>query len=120
MEGVKTAGMVQGTPDWQLDLMYESETDRLWAEQQDQPKANPLEKFDFDALNEAHANLHVPLLDCKSIVKYIGEAIEAIPGTPEADKLASIADQISDLSADINDIYKRLYGLMFPIEVVSA
>ena len=117
---MKTAGMVKGTPDWQLDMMYESESDRLWEEQQDQPKANPLEKFNFDALNEAHASLLVSLIECKSIDKYIGEAIEAIPGTPEADKLALIADSISDLCADIKDIYKRLYGLMFPSKAVST
>ena len=29
----KTAGMVQGTPDWQLDRMYETETEKILEEQ---------------------------------------------------------------------------------------
>lgn len=120
MEGVKTAGMVHGTPDWQLDRMYESELAQAWEDGQMEEKANPLEQFDFDALNEAHSSLYVALLDCKSLVKFIGETMDAIPGTPEADKLAAISDQVSDLSADIDGICKRLYGLMFPDKAVSA
>lgn len=117
---MKTAGMVKGTPDWQLDKMYEDESDRLWTEQQEQPKANPLKQFGFDELNDAHSSLCVPLLDCQSIVKFIGDAINAIPGTPEADKLASIADEVSDLEAEIDKISKTLHDLMFPNKAVNA
>lgn len=111
---VRTAGMVQGTPDWQLDRLYEIESERLWEEQQEEPKANPLEKYDFDALNDAHSCFTVIKSDYRSIIKYIGFAIDAIPGTPEADKLAEISDTISDLWADMKEISAKLYGQMFP------
>lgn len=114
MEGVKTAGMVQGTPDWQLDKLYEKECDRAWEEQQEEPKSNQLEKFNFDELNDAHSNFAVIKCDCQSLVKYIGFAIDALPGTPEADKLAGISDTISDLWAEMKEISARLYGQMFP------
>lgn len=116
---MRTAGMVNGTPDWQLDMMYENESAMMWEAQQEQPKANPLERFDFDALNAAHAHLSVPELDCKSIVDFIGRTIDEIPGTPEADKLASLADEVSDIYAEIKKIREKLYGLMFPSKAVN-
>ena len=120
MEGVKTAGMVQGTPDWQLDLMYESELAQAWEDGQVKDKVQPLERFDFDALNESSSSLSVVLLDAKSMIKYLGQAIDAVPGTPEAHKLAAFSDMVSDLAYDIKQIQEAMLKLMFPNGRVSA
>ena len=107
-----TAGMVHGTPDWQLDRMVESEAAAAWEDQQVKEVPKPLDSFSFDQKNEAHSSLTVVDLDFSSIKKYLAEACDAIPGTPEADKMASIYDAVSDLYAEMIEIKETIHKSM--------
>ena len=107
MEGVKTAGMVHGTPDWQLDRMYENESDRIWAEQnQEHPEA-------FDLLpSEILLEVYTHLLTAKECnldhaLEWIGDTMNKVVGTPEYDKLASIYDSINNIVPEVMKISNK-------------
>ena len=106
---IKKAGDVVGTPDWQLNLMYETESDRLWEEQNKQPE-DPLDSIDMDNLLEASCNLNTAkTCDNDNALDWIAKAIELIKGTPEAEKLADIYDRLSDLTYEMVLIHDRLH-----------
>ena len=109
---IMTAGMVHGTPDWQLDRMVESEAAAAWEDQQVKDVPKPLDSLTFNQKNEAHSSLTVVELDFKGVKKYLSDACDAIPGTPEADKLASIYDTVSDLYAEVIEIRKTIHKSM--------
>jgi hypothetical protein len=101
---VRTAGMVQGTPDWQLDRMYENESDRIWAEQNtEQPEA--LDFVPVVTLVEMHRDLvFANDFDLNAALYWIENAMNRIHDTPEYDRLASIYDAVSDLRFEIKKI----------------
>ena len=107
---ILTAGMVKGTPDWQLDNQYEAETAAEWERQNapDVEPINPLNCKNFDQINLAWAQLETMKTEFGCIETNFTNAIDAIRNTPEADKLASIFDQMSDLVLEITNIRKHL------------
>lgn len=121
---MKTAGMVNGTPDWQLDRMIEIEADKQWEEQQPKETAKRLDDYGFDDFNEAHADLVVVLSSIGrkygGALKYIEQAIDAIKGTPEADKMTELYDAICDIRYEFKQISELLHNKMFPKEEKTA
>lgn len=106
---MRTAGMVTGTPDWQLDLMYEGESAEMWEKANEQPK-EPLDFIEPNNLLEAYSKLWTAkTCDFDNALRWISEAIENLKGTPEADRLASIYDAVSDLSYEVRKIYEKAH-----------
>lgn len=111
MENIKRAGDVIGVPGWQLELMAGAEDAKKWAEQGEQD--DPLKKFSFDKLNWAYSSLTVAKLDMESIINYTSDAMQAIKGTDESDRLAEICDAVSDLHFELVNIMQKIYKEMF-------
>ena len=105
---IKTAGMVQGTPDWQLDRMYETESARMWEGQQEQALPAPIEKYSNDTLIEVFAKLDTMRYNFEAIVQWFGDAARMIDGTNESAKIASIADTVSDLGFEARQLQKSI------------
>ena len=110
---MKRAGDVVGTPDWQLDLMYETESAQMWAEQNSEFKPlserfKPLKGVSRDAVLHAHSNLYV--VDCGELnhLFYMEQALKLIAGTQEGQKLASLYDRLCDLQYDIHELSTKL------------
>ena len=104
----RTAGMVIGTPDWQLDMMYEGESAEMWEKSNEQPK-EPLDFIEEQKLLGAATKLFVAKTsDLDNALTWISEAVDLIAGTPEADKLASIYDAVSDLSYEMMQIQQKV------------
>lgn len=108
MEIVRTAGMVQGTPDWQLDMMYESESARMWEEQQVIEPVRELAKKDYDSLLEAWSALETAKMGFEMIDKYLVKAINRLDATPESYRIGSISDSLCDLADELHHIEKLL------------
>ena len=106
---VRTAGMVNGTPDWQLDRMWESESARKWEEQQEQPK----DAFDFvepEDLLAVYAHLNTAKeTSIDHAIEWTEKAMELIKGTPEYDKLAVLYDTLSDVGYDMMQIADKAH-----------
>ena len=99
-----TAGRT-GTPDWQLDNMIEAEAAQAW---ENQSAARPLAGCDYDSINNAWAALETMRISFNLLEDHFATATRQIEGTPEADKLASIFDQLSDLATEVRSIQSTL------------
>lgn len=106
----RTAGMVRGTPEWQLDNQYEAETAAEWARQNapEEEPINLLNRKDYDTLISAWAALENVKAEFGLMETNFAKAMEKIPNTPESDRLASIFNQLSDLMLEVTAIRQRL------------
>ena len=88
-----------------LDAAYEAESARMLEEQQIHEEPVPeMRKLDEQETVEAYAGC-VVALDCfEHTLNWIAETIDRAKGTAEADKLASIYDQLSDLKLETKKI----------------
>lgn len=102
-----TAGMVKGTPDWQLDRIYESECAEAW-EKENEPQPTEISRYSFESINRAWAALETAKSTFGLLESEICEALESIIGTPQSDKLASLYDTISDLALEVKEIRDEL------------
>ena len=107
---IKRAGDVVGTPDWQLNRLYENESDRMWEEMNRTEISDPLDEVDTQNLLSVSTHLETAKeCDFDFALDWISKSIELIKGTPEADKLASIYDAVSDLSYEMMQIAKKAH-----------
>lgn len=105
----KTAGMVRGTPEWQLDNQYEAETAAEWERQNAEAEPiNLLNRKDYDTLISAWAALENVKAEFGLMETNFAKAMEKIPNTPESDRLASVFDQLSDLMLEVTAIRQRV------------
>ena len=88
------AGDVVGTPDWQLDAMWQAEAAAEW-ERLNEP--DPAEK----QMKEAAKHISEGLSEIDSGLDKISEAVSALYDTPMADKVQSFLDSIEDLAVDL-------------------
>ena len=106
----RTAGMVRGTPEWQLDNQYEAETAAEW-ERQNAPEEEPinlLNRKDYDTLISAWAALENVKAEFGLMETEFAKVMEKIPNSPESDRLASVFDQMADLMLEVTAIRQRL------------
>lgn len=87
---IKTAGMVQGTPDWQLDRAYETETaEMLEAAYQD-------DQFPFYSIESSFSEARY----------YIGQAVEHLSRAAEEAAEYGEADPIDALIEKLDDDFR--------------
>ena len=105
---IRTAGMTKGTPDWQLDRMYEEEVAQAWEDLNERPQ--PLNRFTYDTIISAWAALETGRVEFDLLEDNIAKALQHIEGTPESDKLAGLYDALVDLRIEtmrIKDTLKK-------------
>ena len=106
---VRTAGMVNGTPDWQLDRMYEDEAARAWEWLNEQPK-DAFDLVEPEKLLDVYAHLDtVKDINIDHALEWIDETMELLKGTPEHDKLAMLHDALSDIGYDLMQIANKAH-----------
>ena len=106
---IRRAGDVVGTPDWQLDRMYEDESAKKW-EEQTKRAADPMDFIEPEDLLYASTHLEVAKeVNFDNALEWISKTIDLLKGTPEADKLAEIYDRLSDLSSEMMQIHDKAY-----------
>lgn len=91
---VRTAGMVQGTPDWQLDRMYETESAQMWAEGN---------RYDIIySLADARSDLG-------DAMRYLEEAVKDAEDWHSCEgKIRSMIDSVEALMDEIKDLKTEL------------
>lgn len=101
---VRTAGMVNGTPDWQLDLMWEGESARIWEEQ------NAPDPYETQMKNAA-IDMKCACGDTgiSKAIYYLMDAQEELKGTPMEDKVGSLIEVLEDIECDIRSLAEK-YG----------
>lgn len=92
------------TTDAELDRMIEEECGKAWAEQQ--ITVTPINQPSQEQRIEADASARLALDNFNRGMEWLDTTMERVKGTPEADKLASIYDQISDLVYEVRQIKK--------------
>ena len=106
---ITTAGMAKGTPDWQLDRMYEEEVAQAWEKSNEQPP-QPLNNFNYDTLISAWASLETGEMQFELLEDNLAKALQHIEGSPESDKLAELYDSMVDIRIEamrIKDTLKQ-------------
>ena len=88
-----TAGMCNGTPDWQLDMMYENESRILW-ENQNKPT-------DETTLKLAAKSLILAIEDLDISCDLVNEACEMLVDTAEGDRISSV---LQDMERTLKEI----------------
>ena len=83
--------------DWQLDAMYEAESDRIWEEQ----------NKDVD-LTEAITRMGYAYDHACSTGSRLAEAAEGAKGTVFEARIMSIFEDLEQLQADINSLQERM------------
>lgn len=97
------AGRVHGTPDWQLDLLVESDAGKKW-EEMNSPA-------DGESLRLAARSIKWAVEDLDKACDSVNEAAETIVDTPEGDKVLSFLDEmektLKDLKALADEFQRR-------------
>lgn len=100
---IRTAGMVEGTPAWQLDRMVESAASQAW-EDLNEPAPRAIEKISFESLNHAWAAMETMKTSFNLLEDNFATCAEKLEGTPEADKLAGLFDKLADIATECREI----------------
>ena len=95
------AGDVVGTPDWQVDAMWEADAAAEW-ERLNEP--DPAE----DQMKESAGLISTGLSRIDDGLGWISDAVAILDGTPMADKVQSLMESIEDLAVDLG-ILKNHY-----------
>ena len=96
---MKTAGMVQGTPDWQLDRMIETEAADQWA------RLNT--PTDGETLRQAAKSLGYAIDELDVVCDSVNEAAEALKDAPEGDRVRSILDDMEQVLKDLKGMKEK-------------
>lgn len=92
--------------DAQLDALYQAETSRTWNEQQIQAAVPVMRKLSKEELADVSATVQVAT-DCfKHGLDFLSEGIDKVSGSADADKLASLYDQMADIRYEVEKIRK--------------
>lgn len=83
--------------DWQLDAMWEAESDRIWEEQ----------NKDVD-LTEAITRMEYAFEHASDAGQRLAEAAEGAKGTVFEDRIMSIFNDLEQLREDINSLQERM------------
>lgn len=109
----KTAGMVQGTPDWQLDRMWETESAKIWEALNAEP-VSATQKLDGKKRRIACGMIEMMLhMDMAPALEWIAQAYNEVENTPAGDRLAMIYDRMSDIKTDLRCIAAEIKGSGF-------
>ena len=95
-----TAGMVHGTPDWQMDMMYESESARMWEEQNEHDR-------NWDKMLEAVGFLNVALEQMNKVTDSLVGAKEEVENLPCEYKIGSLIESYEDLICEVEKIRQQ-------------
>lgn len=83
--------------DWQLDAMYEAESDKIW---EDQNKDRSLiEVIDY---------MQYAMNYSEDMARNLGEAIEAAKGTVYEARIASVFEDLERLQDDLTSLKARM------------
>lgn len=86
---VRRAGDVVGTSDWQLNRMFESESEKQWE------KLNT--PTDGETLRQGAKSLGYAINELDEACDCVNEAAENLNDTPEGDKVRSILDEMESI-----------------------
>lgn len=100
MEAVRRAGDVVGTPEWQLDLMYENESDRLWE------KLNAPDPYEKE-MKEAAIDIWDAADKLDSAEEELSAAFADLYDTPLRDSISDYMEKISDIRYELYDLAKK-------------
>ena len=93
MMSVRTAGMVQGTPDWQLDLRVETTAADEWARQNSTRR-------DFD-LRPCHSSLKMALSCVRNATNYLAAAADKVNGSPLDSEIMTLLGRLEEIEVDL-------------------
>ena len=93
---MKTAGMVVGTPDWQLDNMFENDL----AKSVDEFFCDPIYADTIKDLKKVENEL-------EEIEALLASAADDVSGTPEEDRITSIRYDLEQIEISIRHQRKR-------------
>ena len=89
---MRTAGLTNGTPDWQLDNLYESESDRIW--------------------EEGSYDTQCALMDAwfasTDVCDHLADAAHIAEGKPVEARILSIIDSLELLQKEIHQLAEEL------------
>lgn len=94
---VRTAGMAQGTADWQLDLMRENENARIWESRQ-------RSENDYLVISKLEAALNAVF----GAESRLCDAMAYAEGTEAEDKIQKILDSMELLEIDIRKLKEEI------------
>ena len=97
-------GYPRTTTDAELDRMIEAECERAWDEQQ--ITITPIAQLTQEQRIDADASARLADDNFRRGLDWLATTAERVPGTPDADRLNSIYDQISDLVHEMRQIKK--------------
>ena len=97
---IRTAGMAKGTPDWQLDRMYETDTEKVL----EKAYADDVPVYEVtDKIGIAYANI------C-SAVTALCRAADIADKLGKAENLDKLIERLEDLQTDVKAEKLRLEG----------
>ena len=106
----RTAGMIHGTPDWQLDMMVEEDAARAWEALNAEP-VKPITQISRMKRIQAWADIETAITaDINNAIEWIAKAYNAIEDTPTGDRLAVIYGQLGEIKTDLLEIQKEIDG----------
>ena len=100
MDTIKRAGDVVGTPDWQLDIMFENESARLW-EHLNRP--DPEE----DRMKKAAVDLRAACEFLTFASDRMADAMNVLHDTPMADRVKSFLQNQEEMTIDLYDLCEK-------------
>ena len=83
--------------DWQLDAMWEEESDRIWEEQNKDPD-----------LTEAINRMDWAMDHAADVATHLGEAIKEAEGTVYEARIMSIFEDLKTLQSDMTGLKARM------------
>lgn len=94
------AGMVRGTPDWQLDKAYEDESAKMWEEQNARSDA-------WDRMLDSVGYINVALEHLDKATSSLVSAKDQLNGLTAEYRLGSLIDEYENLVCDIKKLRQK-------------
>lgn len=94
------AGMVRGTPDWQLDKAYEDESARMWEEQNARSDA-------WDRMLDAVGYINVALEHLDKATSSLVSAKDQLDGLTAEYRLGSLIDDYENFVCDLKQLRQK-------------
>ena len=91
------AGRVSGTPDWQLDRLYEKESEQLWDAQ------NSIDEH----IAEAVKHLKNAINGLSGVETSLVDVADSLDGLPIASRIMSVFYDLEHLECDLRKARKR-------------
>lgn len=88
------------TPDWQLDMMYETESDRMW-------EVMNAREDEWNKKLDAVGFINVALEQLDKATDSLVGAKDAVKNLPAEDRIASLISDFEDLVCDLNSLRQK-------------